>query len=236
MGENGFSMNLLLFDVDATLVRTGGAGLRAMDRAFDKIMHWPGALEKISPAGRTDPSIAHEISRIQRGCNMSPEELESVFNCYLEYLAEELENAPGYRVLPGIEKFLEKISQAPDFLLGLGTGNLEAGARLKLKPAGLNRFFNFGGFGSDAEQRPEVLQIGVKQAQAFSGQTIAPGQVLVIGDTQHDVQAGQAIGARTLAVATGPYSVKELQAFQPDWVIQDFTEKALLQKVFPSLA
>ncbi len=215
---------LLLFDLDATLIRTGGAGLRAMNRAFLEVMDWPDALGRISPAGRTDPSIAREISRKIRGRDMTPAELDRFFSCYLELLPAELAQADDYQVLPGIEEFLEQAAGKPELILGLGTGNLEAGARIKLEPAKLNRYFAFGGFGSDTEDRPTLLRIAVERAQARRGQTLSPWQVVVIGDTPHDIHAGRAIQARTLAVATGPFSTEQLAAHQPDLAVADFTE------------
>lgn len=214
---------LLLFDLDATLVRTGGAGMRAMNRAFLEVMEWPDALGRISPAGRTDPSIAREISMKLRGQDMTPAELDRCFTRYLELLPVELSQAKNYRVLPGIAEFLELASRRPEYILGLGTGNLEPGARIKLEPAQLNHYFTFGGFGSDAEDRPALLRVAVERAQARTGLKLSPQQVVVIGDTPHDVHAGRAIQARTLAVATGPFTVEQLSACEPDLAIADFT-------------
>ncbi|MBN1595118.1 HAD hydrolase-like protein [candidate division FCPU426 bacterium] len=216
---------LFLFDVDATLIRTGGVGLRVMSRAFEEIMGWQDALAGISMAGRTDPSIAQEVSRQRRGKDMTAPELETVWARYLELLRQQLQEADTYRVLPGIPEFLRKISGQAGFALGLGTGNLEAGARIKLERADLNKYFPFGGFGSDAVERAEVLRIGVSRGERYLGRSLTNRQIVIVGDTPHDIAAGKELAARTLAVATGPYSLEQLAAFQPDLAIQDFTDQ-----------
>lgn len=219
-----------LFDLDGTLVRTGGAGMQAMEQAFVEVMGWQDPLAGISPAGRTDPSIAHEISHKFRGCSMAPEELERVFGRYLELLEQTLAAAPEFRVLPGIREFLEQAQTWPDTWLGLGTGNLETGARLKLERGGLAGFFRFGGYGSDAENRVEMLRVAVRRGEALRGGRLRPAdRVIVVGDTPHDVAAGMAIGALTLAVATGPYTQAQLAASGAQLVLKDFTEQERLR-------
>jgi phosphoglycolate phosphatase-like HAD superfamily hydrolase len=133
------------------------------------------------------------------------------------------------RVLAGIFPFLEKYSQRGEFLIGLGTGNLERGARLKLQVGGIEGFFKFGGYGSDALNRAELLAVGIGRAEALTGETVPRERVVVIGDTPLDVAAGRAVGAKTVAVATGPYKVAELQACAPDAVVADFTDAQTLE-------
>ncbi len=225
---------LWLFDLDGTLIRTHGTGVRAMNRAFLEIMGWHDALAEISPAGLTDPIIAHRISRIKRGSDMLADEMDMVFKLYLEYLEAGMRDM-NYEVMPGIVKFLEEQVGVPNVMLGLGTGNLEAGARLKLEPAGLNRFFPFGGFGSDARERSELLSIGAARAESLAGTRIRTERIIVVGDTPHDISAGRTIGARTLAVATGPYSQAELAKYQPDLAIKDFSEVEAVRKFFEEI-
>lgn len=226
---------VLLFDIDATLIRTHGAGMRAMERAFQEVMGWDDLLSRVSPAGMTDPAIADALSRTYRGYAMTPEEKEKVFATYLDYLQQEVDASRDMEVLPGIRAFLEEASQDSQLLLGLGTGNLEAGAKIKLSRAELNHYFVFGGFGSDALLRPEVLAAAVKKAEVLLERSIAPQEVLVIGDTPHDIRAGKAIGAHTVAVATGPFTVEQLAAFQPTLVLRDFSHadevKALIHRM-----
>lgn len=202
---------VLLFDVDGTLIRTGGAGIRAMRRGFMEVLGWPDALTNVSLAGMTDMGIAHQEGRRHLGRMLTPEELEAAFARYLVCLREELDAAADFRVLPGVREFLAARHLDPRFLLALGTGNLEAGARIKLEHADLMKFFVCGGYGSDALLRPDVLRAGVRRAEALLGAPVAPERVIVIGDTPLDVAAGQAVGARTLAVATGPFAVEVLR-------------------------
>jgi len=221
---------VLLFDVDGTLVRTNGAGVRAFNRGFMDVMGWENALGTFSQAGMTDMAIAHRVARWFRGTQLEPAEMERVFARYLELLPEELTGAgSGFRVLPGIQAFLEKYSQRGDILIGLGTGNLERGAELKLKFGGIDTFFKFGGFGSDALNRDELLRVGLGRAAKLAGETLLPERVVVIGDTPLDVAAGQALGTKTLAVATGPFKVGELQAASPHAVVADFAQTQILE-------
>lgn len=222
---------LLLFDIDGTLIRTDGAGVRAFNRGFLEVMGWPSALSRISPAGMTDLGIARLVALRFQGQDLTAEQTQAVFNCYLNCLAEELHKAANYQVLPGILKFLEVQSSRPEILLGLGTGNLESGARIKLEFGGLNHFFAFGGFGSDAADRTEVLRIAVQRAECLAGHGWSPERILVIGDTPLDVAAGKALGARTLGVATGPYRKAELLAAGADWALETFAEEAAVQKI-----
>jgi phosphoglycolate phosphatase len=223
---------LLLFDLDGTLLRLHGVGVRAFNRGFWEVMGWPDALSEISPAGMTDPLIAHLVSRKKQGRDMTPEEMEKVFAVYLHCLKTEVEQTPHYEILPGILAFLERSALREDLLLGLGTGNLEAGARLKLARGDLNRFFTFGGFGSDASDRPELLSVAVRRGEKAAACEFSPEQVVVIGDTPLDVAAGKAIGARTLAVATGPFSEEALSACAPDGVVRTFNETEKIEKFF----
>ncbi len=225
-------LTLLLFDLDATLVRTGGIGMQAMNQAYEELMGWPNALNEISPAGRTDISIAHELSNKHRSHDMAPAELDNVFNRYLKLLEVKIKTAENYRVLPGIREFLEKSEAHPDYVLGLGTGNLERGSHIKLERGDLNRFFPFGGFGSDAVLRPDVLRIGIERGEAYLECAIPREQVVVIGDTHHDITAGKQLGTKTIGVATGPYSVEQLAEHEPDLAIQDFSDTVSLDKFF----
>ncbi len=222
-------MITILFDIDATLIRTHGAGMRAMERAFRETMGWDGLLARVSPAGMTDPAIADALSQSYRGQAMASEEKSRVFGTYLDYLQQEVDAAHNIEVLPGIRPFLEEKSKDTQVLLGLGTGNLESGAKIKLSRVGLDQYFSFGGYGSDASLRPAVLQAAVKKAEVLLGRTIAPQTVLVVGDTPHDIHAGQVIGAQTVAVATGPYTVEELHAYQPTLALKDFSHQTEIQ-------
>jgi phosphoglycolate phosphatase len=215
---------LLLFDLDWTLIYTGGAGIRALDHAFEKQFGIPKAMKTVSPDGKTDPAICREMIKVHFGRTPTDDELSQLCRGYLDQLALEIPEGPGYRILPGIPALLEVLSKRSDVLMGLGTGNLEEGARIKLARAGLMKYFRFGGYGSDAEARPDVLRTGVRRGEAIVGNTYAPKDVLVIGDNIRDVEAGQAIGATTVAVASGPMSYDELKKTEPDFIFHDLSK------------
>ncbi len=221
---------MFLFDVDGTLIRTNGAGVRAFNRGLQPTLGSDEALADISPAGKTDIGIAQEAARRRLGRELTAGELETVFTRYLACLQEELDRAAGFRVLPGIREFLEARIGEPRTLLGLGTGNLEAGARLKLSRGDLNRFFRFGGYGSDSPDRAELLRLGKARGETLAGRTLAARRVIVVGDTPLDVLAGKAIGARTLAVATGPVSAGQLAVSGADAVLESFADAAGLER------
>jgi phosphoglycolate phosphatase-like HAD superfamily hydrolase len=222
---------LLLFDIDGTLIRTDGAGVRAFNFGFLDVMGWPDALSQISPAGMTDLGIAQKVARRFQGQDLTADQTRAVFERYLHRLSEELRLAAGFRVLPGILNFLQRINNRPDFLLGLGTGNLEQGARLKLERGSLNPYFAFGGFGSDSADRVEVLRCGHRRAEERTGRSWPLQQVLIIGDTPLDVAAGRSLGAKTLAVATGPFSQESLRCAGADFVVETFADEQTLQKI-----
>jgi phosphoglycolate phosphatase len=220
-------MKLFLFDLDGTLVSTGGAGLRALDRAFVGLHSLERATNGISPAGKTDPFIVREIFETKLGRPPVDGEIDRVCEAYLDYLPGEIRDSRGYRVMDGVADFLDELRGKEETLVGLGTGNLERGARIKLERGGLNGYFLFGGFGSDAEERAEVLRAGVRRAEERAGKKIAPRDVFVIGDTILDIRAGKAIGAVTVAVGCGHGKERELCASEPDHFVPSFRHTAL---------
>lgn len=218
-------MKLLLFDIDQTLVNTGGAGLRALDRACRKLLGIEHAMDGISPHGKTDPAIVREIFRIKLS-SPSPrvQEIGSILEGYLSFLKDEVVESAAYRVLPGILPLLDQLSPRTDIALGLATGNVESGARIKLERGGLNRYFTFGGFGSDSEDRMELVRAAADKASARLHAAIAPTDVFVIGDTPLDVDAGRRCGFNTVGVATGSYSVDQLLASGATFAVEDLAQ------------
>lgn len=218
-------MKLLLFDVDATLILTGGAGLRALDRAFQRLFNIRNAMESIAPHGKTDPAIIREIFlKKLNEVSVSEAVISTVLDSYVEFLRDEVENSDRYEILPGIVEILEEMNDREDVLLGLATGNVEQGARIKLRRGDLNRFFEFGGFGSDSENRSALVRRAVEQAASRKNGDIDKNNVFVIGDTPHDIDAGRAAGVKTVGVATGKYSVEQLQSAGADFAISNFRE------------
>jgi phosphoglycolate phosphatase len=217
-------MKLLLFDVDATLILTGGAGLRALARAFKTLYGVEDAMNGISPSGKTDPSIVREIFlRKLAEVQLIESKIPDVLEAYITYLHEEVESAKTYRILPGIAELLEQLAVRSDVLLGLATGNIERGARIKLARGNLNRYFSFGGFGSDSENRTALVRRAADVAVGKNS-VLGSNDIFVIGDTPRDVDAGRDAGFRTVGVATGQYTVEELRQCGADIVIPDFRE------------
>jgi phosphoglycolate phosphatase-like HAD superfamily hydrolase len=206
-------VKLLLFDIDQTLVNTGGAGLRALDRACTKLLGIEHAMQGISPHGRTDPAIVREIYRVKLTTpSPEPTQITSILESYVSFLKQEVAESPAYRVLPGIIPLLKELSAREDAVLGLATGNVELGARIKLERGDLNSYFPFGGFGSDAEDRSELVRAAAQKAADKIGAWISPHDTYVIGDTPLDIDAGYRCGFKTVGVATGSYSVEQLLA------------------------
>ncbi len=219
-------MFLALFDIDGTLISTLGAGMRAFYRAMDNVFHVQVGEGAIRPDGKTDPLILKELLAYagleDRWCD---ETRDAVFSAYLRCLEDEMGRAREngrIRVLPGARDLLERLAAESDFCLGLVTGNLEKGASIKLKSAGLDRFFKFGGYASDSENRTELTRAGIQRGIRY----IAPApldRAFVIGDTPLDILHGRAAGARTIAVASARYAMEELASHNPDLLVADLT-------------
>jgi phosphoglycolate phosphatase-like HAD superfamily hydrolase len=206
-------VKVLLFDIDQTLINTGGAGLRGLDRACLKLFGLQNAMEGISPHGKTDPAIVREILRRKLGSETPTNtDIASILDSYISFLKEEVHMSATYRVLPGVQTLLDQLAARGDVLVGLATGNIELGARIKLERGGLNPYFSFGGFGSDAEDRTELVRKAAEKAAHKNGGFIGASNIFVIGDTPLDIDAGNRAGFKTVGVATGSYSVEQLLA------------------------
>jgi phosphoglycolate phosphatase len=220
-------VKLLLFDIDGTLVLTGGAGIRALNRAFQQVVGIDNAMENIRPHGKTDPAIVREIFHARAAAaNVvhSADLVNQILDAYVSFLPEEVRSSQSYRILPGITSFLEAFSGHPDIVLGLATGNVEKGARIKLERGNLNSYFRFGGFGSDAENRAHLVRCAAENGFRCCGQTIASEDIFVIGDTPRDIDAGREAGFRTVGVATSDYSREQLEESGADLVMSDFDQ------------
>ena len=212
-------MRLVLFDVDGTLLLTGGASGRALRSALIQSYGLPNSLDALYHDGKTDPQIVREtLSHHGKAESFTGKKISSVFSVYLSFLREELTAVDNFQVLPGARELVRTLDRQDNFLLGLATGNIEEGARLKLERAGLEPFFSFGGFGSDAENRTELNQIATERGR----QTIAPDdpeRVFTVGDTPRGIIHGKEAGATTLAVASGNYSLDDLRSHDPDLAV-----------------
>jgi phosphoglycolate phosphatase len=213
---------VVLFDVDETLVHTGGAGARSWKAAFDKLYGIPADIGEHTSAGETDPEVAKETFTAVLGRDPSDDELDRVYAQYLLNLAEEIVASEGYRTLPGADQCLEKLGEA-GVLLGLVSGAMEGAARTKLIPANLNRFFLFGAYGSDSPDRAELTGLAIEKASRLHA-GLKPTQVFVIGDTPRDIDAAKRAGAVSVGVATGKFSVTDLSEAGADHVLSSLEE------------
>jgi len=217
------SKTILLFDIDGTLLISGGAGNRALNRAFQERYGIFKVMKSITPDGKTDPAIVREIFQIKLQREPGIREREELQNAYLHYLSEEIQTSSGYRLLPGVLPLLEEAGRRSGLILGLLTGNWEQGAEIKLGRSHLKRFFPFGGFGSDAEDRGEIARLAVCRGREYAGEMVPEDRIFVIGDTLHDIRCARAAGVRAIAVATGSASVEDLALHQPDHVLKDLS-------------
>lgn len=216
---------LVLFDIDGTLVLTGGAGVRAMNRALQDAFGHADGLDGIAVAGRTDWAILSDAVR-RIGRSLDGALLADLEHRYVTNLAEEIQHVGSGRkeVLPGIVAILEALERRDDVLLGLVTGNFEAGAKVKLGYFDLWRYFTCGAFGGDAADRNALVPFALERARACGLPNIADEDILVIGDTPHDVTCAHAAGAVAVGVATGSSPVEELEAAGAQHVFKDLSD------------
>lgn len=214
-----------LFDIDGTLLATGGAGRRAMEAAFAALTGRADACSGFSFAGMTDRAIAR-AGLVAVDHSVTAQGIDALLDAYLQSLTAEVNASSGYKVLPGVQEVLLRLQGRQQGAIGLGTGNIRAGATIKLQRAALDRHFDFGGFGCDHEDRAELLRIGAERGAGRLGHHRAACRVIVIGDTIRDVAAALAIGAECIGVGTGGTALTELRqagaaAVHPDLTTWD---------------
>jgi phosphoglycolate phosphatase len=212
----------VLFDIDGTLLVTGGAGAVAWQRAFQDLYEVDANIDEHTRAGMTDPEIAEIVFREVVGRDGSEAERAQAIAAYLGHLADAVNESNGFRVMPGIEELLPRLAEQ-GVLLGLVTGNIESAAHLKLARGDLNRFFAFGGYGSDARDRTEVTKKALERGGEVAGKPLDPAATIAVGDTPRDVKAGHGAGIEVVGVATGNYTTEQLSDAGADWAIEDVT-------------
>jgi phosphoglycolate phosphatase len=216
-------VRLALFDIDGTLIQTGGAGMRAFDRAFELEFGVPEAAAEINFAGRTDTGILNDFFRAQ-DLAASAENYQRFFRSYVHWLDHYLTVAKG-QTLPGVIRLLRDLLGLTDRpAIGLLTGNIRLGAQIKLRHHGLWNFFGTGAFGCEHADRNEIARIAHRRGRQMIGETLQGDEILVVGDTVRDIECAQAINARCLAVATGGDPFRELQRLSPTWVVDDLSQ------------
>jgi phosphoglycolate phosphatase-like HAD superfamily hydrolase len=223
---------LVLFDIDGTLVLTGGAGIRAMNRACATLTDRPDALVGIAVAGRTDRSIlADVLARL--GHELDAARLADLRERYIASLTEEIHQAGrGVKgVMPGIRDLLDVLRGRDDVFLGLLTGNFEAGARIKLEHFDLWRYFRCGAYGDDAADRNALVPFALSRARQCGLPEVTFEDILVVGDTPHDIACARAVGAIPVAVATGGFTVDDLRSAGADVVFHDLTDTQAFLKL-----
>jgi phosphoglycolate phosphatase len=209
---------VVLFDVDGTLIDSGGAGARSWAHAFDKLYGISADIGSHTQAGETDPVVARQTFEAAVGREPTEAELARLFAVYLLRLSEEVRTSEGYRVLEGVEDLLLMLSDAGR-MLGLVSGAMVGAARVKLSRADLNRFFVFGGYGSDSDDRAMLTRVAIEKAAMLHGHDVTPDRVFVVGDTALDVEAARAVGAVSVAVASGRFSMEELRSAGARYVL-----------------
>ena len=216
-------IRLVLFDVDGTLIRTGGAGLKAFERAFATEFNLREGVERLSFAGRTDVSLVREFFRLH-SVAATPEHFERFFDSYVFWLDHFMDKLAG-STLPGVEQLIRQLQTLPEApLLGLLTGNVQLGAEIKLRHYRLWENFKFGAFGNDHENRNQLALIARQRGARRWGRDLDGQEILVIGDTTLDIACAKAIDAKMLAVASGGHSLAQLQSHHPHWAVENLCE------------
>ena len=210
----------VLWDIDGTLLTTGGAGAVAWQRAFGELYDVEANIDEHTRAGMTDPEITEIIFHDVVGRPGTPEEHAAVVAKYLEYMPDAVAESSGYEVKPGIAAILARLADE-GVVQGIVSGNVEPAARIKLERGDLNKYLSFGGFGSDDRDRTKVTERAIERGGEAAGAPLDLSATISVGDTPRDVSAGHGAGIRVVGVATGSYSIAELQEADADWALSD---------------
>jgi phosphoglycolate phosphatase len=215
---------ILLFDIDGTLVSTGGAGAVAWRRAFEELHGIPADIGQFTDAGMTDPDVGAKTFEAVLGRKPTPLELAQVVQRRLEHLPDAVAESEKYRVLPGVPERLQQLSRA-GHLLGLITGNGDGAAFIKLSRGDLMRWFSFGAYASAGVDRAGIVRQAVARGEAMFGEDLPNTEIFVIGDTPLDIQAAHAVGCTAIGVATGHYDAGALREAGADHVAETLEQE-----------
>jgi phosphoglycolate phosphatase len=213
----------ILFDIDGTLIDTGGAGAASWRLAFEELYDIPADIGEFTDAGMTDPAVGRRTFEAVLHREPERKEFTRLMERRLHYLHQTVEESEGYRVLPGVEALLPRLIE-DGYLVGLVTGNTEAAAHVKLHRAKLNRFFSFGGYGSDSNERPEVTRVALQRASLVYGEAVDPGRAIALGDTPLDVTGAHAAGIECVGVGSHKFSAAQLREAGADYAISSLEE------------
>jgi len=219
-------VKLVLFDVDGTLLSASGAGRRSLDRAMRDVYGTSGPIDSYDFRGGTDPQIIRDLlgrAGLDEAAIRADE--ETVYRRYATLLETEIGDGRGVTIYPGVRELVETLAARHDVVVGLLTGNIEAGARIKLRPTGLWPFFRLGAYGSDDADRTRLPRVAAGRAEQLVGRAFRGPDTVIIGDTPRDIGCARAFGARAIAVATGWHSLDDLAAHRPDYVFADFSDQ-----------
>lgn len=219
--KSSITKRLLLFDIDGTLIDSGGAGIQSLKEVLQEQFGISDDLRGIEIAGKTDTGIVRQILQKQN-IAVNDKTTAAFLDLYVEFLARELPRRNG-TILPGVHELLQRLRARPQNVLGLLTGNVERGAKLKLSHYGIWDFFEFGAFADDHHDRNQLGAFAQRRAQEKHAIDFAAANIDVIGDTPHDIACGKAIGARTIAVTTGSFTREQLAGFKPDRIVDNFS-------------
>jgi phosphoglycolate phosphatase len=211
--------HILLFDIDGTLVSTGGAGAVAWRQAFEELHGVPADIGKFTDAGMTDPDVGAKTFEAVLGRRPTPQELARLIQRRLEHLPEAVAASEGYKVLPGVPERLRQLSRA-GHLLGLITGNGDGAAHVKLARGDLNRWFTFGAYAGAGAERADIVREAVARGEAMFGEDVPNSEIFVIGDTPRDIDAAHEAGCSAIGVATGHYDAPALREAGADHVLE----------------
>lgn len=214
-------MKLILFDIDGTLIETGGAGLTSLNMAFYDVLGVKDAIQGMSLAGKTDPQIIKEIMKFHK-VEVTDNSISDICNRYVEHLNVQIHTHKG-KLKPGIKELLDRLVTT-SHKIGLLTGNIEQGAKIKLTTYGINEYFLSGAFGSDNYDRNLLVPEACRKFREQFGLQFNYSDCIIIGDTPRDVYCAKPHGAKAIAVATGPYSIDELSNIGADMVLSDLSD------------
>jgi phosphoglycolate phosphatase-like HAD superfamily hydrolase len=218
------SPRILLFDIDGTLVSTGGAGAVAWKQAFEELHGIPADIGEFTDAGMTDPDVGAKTFEAVMNREPTPRELAQLIQRRLEHLPEAVAESEGYRVLPGVPERLRQLSR-DGHLLGLITGNGDGAAHVKLARGDLNRWFTFGAYATAGVERAGIVRRAVERGEAMLGKDVPNSDIFVIGDTPLDISAAHAADCTAIAVATGHFDADSLREAGADHVLETLEEE-----------
>jgi phosphoglycolate phosphatase len=213
----------ILFDIDGTLINTGGAGAASWRLAFDELYGIPADIGKFTDVGMTDPAVGRKTFEAVLKREPKRKEFTRLMERRNFYLHQTVQESKGYEVLPGVNKLLPKLIDE-GYMLGIVTGNVEAAAHVKLHRANLNRFFSFGGYGSDSDDRGEVTRIALERASQVYGEKVERNQAFSVGDTPLDVTGAHAAGIECVGVGSHHYTADQLREAGADYAITSLEE------------